>query len=350
MKKLLFILVSLLIGIGFTLISLELFLRINPKFGYNYSSCNFKNKDMTRFKDHNFGYLRPSALLGYEMIPNCHSVYLPIPTNSYGLIGKEYKLKKEKNTFRILLLGDSIAWQDFSRQSLEGFLNSGPLLHSKYKFEIWNAGVPSYDVRRYYLYLKYRGLSFKPDMVVIFFFMNDLHPDLNIYYKTKDEVISYDFPLSEISQRRIINPFLMKHSFLYRFIVLSLNARLLNKKKEQQGVNPQEECGRYYLRVIKEVCEKNKIPLFIVFFPYLKPLDEYRGYQIEEYKSICKVIKESEVNCLNLYEALSSRDLRSLRDRKEDDVHPSREGHRLIATLIYNYLLDNFFNCEKTTH
>jgi len=347
MKKTLFILSTLLMGIGLTLIFLELFLRLNPTLGYHYNVCNFKNEDASAFGDHNFGYLRASALLGYEMIPNCHSAYLPVFSNSYGLIGKEYRLKKENNTFRILLLGDSIAWQDFSRQFLEEFLNNGSLLHSKYKYEIWNAGVPSYDLRRYYLYLKYRGLNFKPDMTIIFLFMNDLQPDLSIYYKTKDGAIAYSFPLSEISQRYIVNPFLMKHSFLYRFVVLRLNAYLLDKKKRQQGVDPQEESGRYYLRMIKEVCEKNKMPLFIVIFPYLKPLREYQDYQIEEYKSICRVMKDSGIDYLNLYEALTGTDLYSLRDRKEDEIHPSRKGHYIIAKLIYDHLSRNFFKDHK---
>jgi len=343
MKKLLFILISLLIGVGFALISLELFLRLNQKFGYNYSFSRFRNEKETALRECNFGYIRPSSLLNYEIIPNCHDPNLPTPSNSYGLIGKEYKLKKDKNTFRILLLGDSIAWQDWSRQFLEESLNSNSLLDTKYKFEIWNSGCPSYDVRRYYLYLKDRGLNYKPDMVAIYLFMNDFYLNINVYYKNQAGIIEYYFPITEISKRYNVSPFLMKHSYLYRFVILRLNSFLLAKKKPKV-IYQMEEDGRYYLQMIKDICERNKIPLFIVIFPYLKPIDEYRDCQVSEYRTICKVTKDLKINYLNLYEHLPTKDLYALRENKEDEIHPSREGHRIIANIIYDYLSDKFFS------
>ncbi len=341
MKKILFRVFALLIGAGFIFISLELFLRITPKFGYNYSFCKFKNEKVRAFNN-DIGYIRPSVLLGYEIIPNCYRICPAASSNSYGLVGKEYKLIKDKNTFRVLLLGDSIAWQDYAREFLEENLNNNALLSSKYKFEIWNAGCPSYDARRYYLYLKDRGLNYRPDMAIIFLFMNDFCPNVNLYYKNQSGITEYYFPILEISKRYSINPFFMKHSYLYRFIILRLDSYLLSRKKSE-GINQMEEDGRYYLQMIKEICEDKKIPLFVVIFPYLKPLDEYSDYQINEYQAICKVTKELKMNYLNLYEHLPKRNLYSLRERKEDEMHPSREGHRLIAKIIYDYMLDNCF-------
>jgi lysophospholipase L1-like esterase len=343
MKRKFFPLISLLIGIGFTLILLESFLRLNPRFGYSYNSCNFKNEKVMLLDEHNLGYIRPSALLGYEIIPNCHDVpYLPAPSNSYGLIGKEYKLEKENNTFRILLLGDSIAWQNSTREFLESDLNNNHLLNSRYKFEIWNAGCPSYDVRRYYTYLKHRGLSYKPDMVLIFLFMNDFCPNMNVYYKDGKGVTEYYFPITEVSKIYTVNPFLMKHSYLYRFIVLRLDNYLLTKKK-RQDVDQEEEVGTYYLQMIKEISQNKNIPLFVIIFPYLKTLTEYEGWQYRQYKNICKVLNDLEINHLNLYEHLPPQDLYGLRENKKDEIHPGIEGDRLIAKIIYDYLLDDFF-------
>jgi len=341
MKRVLFRILVLLVGIGIGLISLELFLRINPKFGYNYSALRFKNKNLKCLNADNFRYIRPSKLLAYEIIPNCRDG-LPSASNSYGLIGKEYRLEKDKNTFRILLLGDSIAWQDGIRQFLEEMLNNNSSLNSKYKFEIWNAGCPSYDVRRYYLYLKYRGLNYKPDMVMIFLFMNDFKLNINVYYKNQSGITEYYFPISEISKRYNVSPFLMKQSYLYRFIILRLDSYLLSKKKSK-GINQLEEDGRYYLQMIKGICEKNNIPLFLVVFPYLKPMSEYEPYQSHGYRIILKVIKELELNYLNLSKYLYKEDLYSLRYEKEDEIHPSPKGHHIIAEIIYKHLLDKNF-------
>ena len=343
MKKFLFILISLLIGIGFALISLELFLRLNPKFGYIHHSLKLLTKSEAPMVTH--ANIRPSTLLDYEHIPNYNPGvfshgYNP-RLNSYGLIGEEYKLEKDKGIYRILFLGDSIAAQSWSGEFLEDELNNLKL-HLRYKFEIWNAAVAGYDVRRYYIYLKHKGLNYNPDMVLIFFCMDDFGANMNICYKIKDKITAYYFPLTEISKRYTVNPFLIRHSYLYRFVILRVNSYLLSKKKIQ-GIDPDEENGRYYLQMIKEICENNKIPLFVVIFPYLKPLDEYKDYQIYQYKTICKVIKDLRIKHLNLYEHLPKESLYSLRVNKGDEIHPSREGHRLIAKIIYDYMLDNFF-------
>jgi lysophospholipase L1-like esterase len=116
----------------------------------------------------------------------------------------------------------------------------------------------------------------------------------------------------------------------------------LSSKEETRGESPQEENGRNYLGRIKEICQKNSIPLFVIVFPYLKPMDEYKNYQLQEYKNICKIIKELKIEYLNLYEYLPKDNLYNLRERKEDEIHPSREGYCLIAKIVYDYLLGSY--------
>jgi lysophospholipase L1-like esterase len=255
------------------------------------------------------------------------------------LVGKEYELEKKKGVYRIFVLGDSVAAQGWSCTFLEDKLNNNISSHT---FEIWNSGTGSYDVRRYALYLKHKGLKYKPDMVIVFFNMQDFWTDLSIYYKTSNGALAYNFPLSEISKRYVVSPFLLKHSFLYRFIILRLNSYLLNKKKIS-GDDSCRELGRYYLQMIKETCEKNKLSLFIAIFPYFKPLGEYKNYQLEEYRIINETIKDLKINHINLYDYLPIKDLKNLRDQKEDEIHPNREGHQIIADILYDYMINNFF-------
>lgn len=318
-------------------------MRINPKFNYDYSSFRFKREGYSSVVAESFGYLRPSALLGYEMMPNFSSNGVPVESNSFGLIGKEYKLEKESSTFRVLLLGPSIAWCDWSRQFLEKSLNDNPSLHSRYQFEIWNAGCPGYDVRRYYLYLKNKGLSYKPDMVMLFVFMNDFSANINIYYKDGKGATEYCFPLRELSKVYSASPYLMKNSYLYRYVILNLNSYLENKHKTE-NVSRREYDGGYYARLIKDICDTNKIPLLAIIFPYLKPLNEYTNDEMQEYTVINKVIKDSGINSVNLYDKFPEAELYGLRSRKQDQIHPARQGHRLIADIIYNYMMKNYFS------
>lgn len=343
-KGILFKLTAILISLGCSALFFEVFLRLNPKFGYNYNSYKvdarkqplyYFNEQLNRDPRHR-GRYRPSSLLGYEHIPNSRP-----EINSYGLIGREYKLKKDENTFRILLLGDSIAEQGLPAEFLEEELNKNSQLSSKYKFEIWNAGVGAYDVRQYFLYLIHKGLRYKPNLVMIFLFINDFWLDTNVYYKKKDGFTGYYFPLQQLYKRGfIINPFLMEHSYLYRFIVLRLNTYLSNKEKTQV-IDQAKENGRYYLGMVKEICQNNKIPLLVVIFPYLQPLDEYKNLQIKEYKNIYQVTKELDIQYINLYDLYNKllREGFNIREHNDDRIHPSKQAYKLIAHEIYSYML-----------
>lgn len=333
-----------LILFGLTLILgvSELFLCLNPKFGYRYHSFRFKSKKLAL---DDMSYLRPSVLLGYELIPNFSAPNFHARVNSYGLIGREYKINKDKNIFRLLILADSIGLSEWPGRFLEENLNTNFFSKQNKNCEVWTLGVPSYDVRRYALYLKHKGLNYNPDMVIIFLFMNDFWLNTNIYYKTKNGTTEYHFPISEISKVYIPNPFLMKHSYLYRFIILRLDSFLMGKRKTQ-GVDLQEENGRYYLRIIKQICQKNNIPLFVVIFPYIKPLNEYEDWQMDDYLVICKVIKDLKISYYNLYDLYEQllKENSPLRVTNEDDIHPSREASRLIARKISDYILENSLN------
>lgn len=341
MKKIFFTTSAILIGIMLALLFLELFFRINPRFGYKYALPKYrsdKSSDISQWP-----HLQPSDLLGYEHIPGFGSYGLVGRINSYGLVGKKHDLYKEKGTFRILVLGDSIAEQGWSCEFLEDYLNNHISPYRRYKkFEIWNAGVAGYDICRYQIYLKYKGLAYQPDTVVIFFCLNDFNLNMNVYYRNKNGTAGYYFSISEISKFYKVNTYLMKHSYLYRFIILKINSYLLSKKAGNGNVSP-EENGRYYLGLIKDLCRKHNIPLFVVIFPYLKPLSEYTDGERYEYYAVCKVTRELGIDFINLYEYLPEKELYGLRAVREDFIHPSQEGHRIIAKIVYDYLFEKAF-------
>jgi lysophospholipase L1-like esterase len=97
--------------------------------------------------------------------------------NSLGLRGAEPKLAKTDGSFRILVLGDSVAFgwgveegDTFSSQ-LQQHLNR---TSSGQRFEVWNAGVPGYATWQELEYLIETGWSFQPDLVLVAFLFNDV--------------------------------------------------------------------------------------------------------------------------------------------------------------------------------
>lgn len=278
---------------------------------------------------------RPSALFGYELAPDTEFRFGKV--NSYGMIGKEYKLDKESNVYRILLLGDSIAQQNWGAEFLEEKLNNNPILNKKYKFEIWNAGVASWDIRRYANYLEYKGIKYNPDMVLIFFWNNDVGSNTAIYYKTKEGLIECDFPIRRLQRKYNPNPFLIRHSYLYRLVLMRLENYLISKRMPE--VDGKKQDAKFYLNKIKDLCQEKQIPLVGVLFCYLKPFSEWASYDKRDYELMKKVLDDSNISYFDLHNYLPEEKRYGLRFMKDDDIHPSREGNKIIADLIYDYLL-----------
>jgi hypothetical protein len=103
---------------------------------------------------------------------------VPVHINSLELRDpREYALAKGANTFRILVLGDSVT---FGHGSL--YEHSYPYLTEQrlkawkpgIDWQVWNAGVPGYNTSQELAHLREVGDRFQPDLVVVGFYENDL--------------------------------------------------------------------------------------------------------------------------------------------------------------------------------
>src|SRR5262249_36197114 len=131
--------------------------------------------------------------------------------------------------YRVLMLGDSFTE---GVQVGEGDVVSAQLERIDPRLEVLNAGVGGYGTVQEYLYLRNEGLRFRPDLVLVMFFVTDLD----------DTCLSYDGgfgprPYAELHGRnveiverldptafqRFIIPipfgvWLSRHSYLYYFL------------------------------------------------------------------------------------------------------------------------------------
>lgn len=103
---------------------------------------------------------------------------VPVKINQLGFRDhREYGLAKGPQTFRILVLGDSVT---FGHGSV--FEGTYPyLLEQQLRqwqpaidWQVWNLGVPGYNTRQEWAYLQEVAGAFAPDLVVVGFFPNDL--------------------------------------------------------------------------------------------------------------------------------------------------------------------------------
>ena len=103
--------------------------------------------------------------------------WVTISINSQGRRDREVPTKKPAGTYRIAILGDSVAFgarveakHDFASQ-IEWTLNARDKSRC---YEVLNFGVPGYGTWQELSALKEKALAYDPDLVILAFVMNDL--------------------------------------------------------------------------------------------------------------------------------------------------------------------------------
>ena len=129
--------------------------------------------------------VQANALRGWEMVPNqLHYTYLnPVKINALGLRGEELSPKKE-GLRRVLALGDSLIYgqgvadDETVPAYLEDILNDskgGSGEQTPIAWDVVNAGHRAYDTGQELGLLKELGGAIEPDVVIVFWFWNDVH-------------------------------------------------------------------------------------------------------------------------------------------------------------------------------
>ena len=101
---------------------------------------------------------------------------VPVLINSLELRdAREYDLAKKRDTFRILVLGDSVTFGHGSMHSYPELLEARlKAWRPEVDWQVWNAGVPGYNTNQELAHLLEVGGAFRPDLVIVGFFENDL--------------------------------------------------------------------------------------------------------------------------------------------------------------------------------
>ena len=119
---------------------------------------------------------------------------VPVRTNALGFRDdREYDLAKRSNTFRIIVLGDSVT---FGHGSV--YEHTYPLLleqrlkawRPSVDWQVWNLGVPGYNTSQELAYLLEAGPVFHPDLVVVGFYGNDVTDNRELVSPTRAEIVT----------------------------------------------------------------------------------------------------------------------------------------------------------------
>ena len=232
--------------------------------------------------------------------------------NSDGFRDHDYTREKPSGVFRIVMVGDShvFGWgvelEDTLPKQLEAHLNAPG---STATYEVLNMGVPSFGMAEEIIFLKEKGLSYGPDMIIFGFFSDDFINwralDPQVEAARRDYLASH--PASSAEEAEI-------HA-------------LSEVIKELNSIERTEDAGSLYSRTrrlfleLAEIGEKENIS--IVF-------QVYKWYPSQE-----ALLREAsaEFNFTLIHPEDSYFDLPGMVVHPQD-THPSAEANRIRAEFL----------------
>jgi lysophospholipase L1-like esterase len=269
--------------------------------------------------------------MSHEHTPNSEAFLMGVPVkiNSQGLRDDERDLSKDPQTFRILMLGDSITFGWGVRQEetfskvLERLLNDRPPEGPWQRYEVINTGVGNYNTAQEVAYFSERGQRYRPDMVMLAWFINDAE----------------DTP-------KPVENWLARQSCLYTFVSsawddLARNTQARPSYKEyyaglfEDGKEGWTACQRA-LDELAETCRRESFDLRILLIPELHSLGA--DYEFKDiYAKLQRIAEKHKVTCLNLVDAFPQEDPKSFWV-SPGDAHPNGRAHAIIAEALYGML------------
>lgn len=302
---------------------------------------------------------KPDEKLGYRLVPNYEMTHqtsefsTPIRINSEGLRDHEYPAEKDPNVFRILVLGDSFTFgvgvniEDTYPKVLETEFNRRSTDAKHKRFEVVNAGVQGYGTLQEYLYLQELLRRFSPDLVIVGLYCNDVAdvmagiPSATFRNKLKN---SFYF-LSYLRGLQLL---------AFRSLGIGAQKRLFDIY--QSPLTPQLDKAlqltREYLLKIHDDSRLYGARTLIVIIPASLEIDksewEKRGFG---HMYTDEFFVKNMGRFSDTFTEFGSRNgiptlplLQVFRHNKSQhlyfdrDPHWTKEGHRLAAETIYNYL------------
>jgi len=343
-------------------------------------------------------------VLGVTLIPNItfenqteEFGLLSHQTNSLGFVDSEHKFEKNEEIYRIVVLGDSwaeatqVSLDKTFRKILEKRLND---LNTDKKFEVISLGCTGYDTNEEYLSLEEIGFKYNPDLVILTTFAgNDIFYNSLLlsnepgepYFDLENgslKQVQYAKAISHGELISLINKYFRSPRFLYKKFQLlkrgidSLISQFSNwtdKEAVVGSLNPWYVYKRDYdfdwektwqitealIEKMRDDSKKRNADFLLINIPspfeinpelWNNVLNQYPSmkkldWDLEKPNRIFKDFsKEKNIYYLDLFS--SFREYVAKTGQELYDDHFNSNGHRLMAELIYNFLMDN--NLIKT--
>jgi len=261
--------------------------------------------------------------------------------NSAGFRDAEHTLLKPPGSYRILGLGDSYLYgqgvrrEDVCLTRLEVLLNETAEQNS---VETINFGISARNTEHELAALETRGWAYDPDLVILFFVLNDVEEDYD------EQPLQINF-FRQFTDIYLVPDRLSQYSWLWSWArqrwLRNVRARnyLADCLANYQGNSQLWARCEAALDRMRASCAEHDVPLLIVVFPFFYELDgEYPFQPIHDQ--------------LAHYAQTRDQQLLDLRGAYRDycgpelwvhptDQHPNEIAHRIAAEVVAEYVREH---------
>lgn len=279
-----------------------------------------------------------------------------VTTNSEGFRDRNFSVIKPKNTFRIAVLGDSIAFGESQNlnQTFTKYLEN-VLKGDKIDIEVINMAVSAYTTSQEVEFFKLKGLKYKPELVIVAFCLNDPHAPTNIF----EGLNQGDEPSKECKidmiQMRIpcfIENILKKSRIIYssKEVIKKLILNTYSHKKESESYlniydsyYKNESNFEYVSSAFEELnklSQENNFSVMVVVFPIFYDLNHYQWSYAHE--GVRKEAGKNDFYFLDLYDTFKDFNPKDVKSPAEYDfLHLNPKGHLIATESIQKFILEN---------
>lgn len=318
-----FCLILLLFGCG-----LEIYLRIQYSKSHKELEQKYRGRDF---------WIRSSANreLIYEYIPNKSGV------NSKGYKDYEYVYAKKDDTFRIIVIGDSVAEGEGVALSksfpkvLEKRLNDNS---ENKKFEVIVLVRTGYSTSQELILLKKEAFLYHPDLIIWSYVLNDpAHP---LYDDANGERGFYFFKPES-------------HLLHYVSSKLFFIKRTLRSKNCKKEFHEYIHCTQWKevesnIKEIGKVSKKKNTPIIFLIHPVFEK-NAFKTYSLRSLHDKLARLASCEGlivwDILDAYKDYNAGEIKQHMHNPDwyDPWHPNAKGHRIIADYLDNKLTKERF-------
>jgi lysophospholipase L1-like esterase len=263
-------------------------------------------------------------------------------TNSLGLRNKEVQKDKPGGVKRILALGDSFVWgdglsyDDLVTVKIEKALNN---IYS-HRIEVINGGISGFNTTDEFKQLKRLGLIYEPDLVVVFFFTNDV---LEIIDKEGKKIKG-----NHASRVQNIKETLRKNSKFFAYLYYLYKNKYASKIGVPQFMLPTDYFNlndskpgwlafKNGIRQMQNYVQQKDIEFIFIMIPTLTTLDKNYPYS-ELREKVTEFIKFNNIHFIDLFDTFAPYQPLDLWVSKENS-HWNGQATTMAANKIMKYIV-----------